>query len=90
MKRITKIMSCAMAALMLCLSLAACGSSKKSGEDESYVDKVKVEDTDEVAPIAEGEETELEWLSYFDINPSKNSKEKRVDLDLFEKKGGTF
>ena len=31
MKRITKIMSCAMAALMLCLSLAACGGSGSSG-----------------------------------------------------------
>lgn len=79
------------AALMLTAGLAGCGSgSKDSGKEESYVDQVKVEDTEDVAPIAEGEETELEWLSYFDINPSKNAKEKRVDLDLFEKKGGTI
>ncbi len=71
--------------------LAACGSSdKKGGEEESYVDKVQVEDTDAIDAIPEGAETELEWLSYFDINPSKGSKEKRVDLDLFEKKGGSI
>lgn len=76
-------------AFAMVLGLAACGSSdKKNNSEESYVDQVKVEDTDKIDAIPEGAESELEWLSYFDINPSKGSKEKRVDLDLFEKKGG--
>lgn len=78
-------------AFAMVTALAACGSSdKKSDSEESYVDQVKIEDTDSVDAIPEGAETELEWLSYFDINPSKGSKEKRVDLDLFEKKGGSI
>ena len=95
--KIYKKLLAAAAAFALAGAMASCGSTSNSagstaaGDDEdlaSYEDKVVVEDTEEVEAIPEGEDSELEWLSYFDINPSKNSKEKRVDLDLFEKKGG--
>ncbi|MCD7741649.1 MAG: extracellular solute-binding protein [Ruminococcus sp.] len=76
-------------ALILTLGLAACSSSSDNTSSE-YVDQVEVEDTDEIEAIPEGAETELEWLSYFDINPTSTAEEKRVDLDLFEKKGGTI
>ena len=94
MKTYKRLLS-ALAALAFAAAAASCGSSASGGsanseEDDlaSYEDQVVVEDTEEVDSIPEGAESELEWLSYFDINPSKNSKEKRVDLDLFEKKGG--
>lgn len=80
---------CAASALALSFSAAACSSGSKDSSSV-YKEKVKIEDTDTIAPIPEGAETELEWLSYFDINPSKNSQEKRVDLSLFEKKGGSI
>ena len=38
--------------------------------------------------IPDDAEKELEWFSYFDINPSRSSPEKRTDLALFEQKGG--
>lgn len=77
------------AAITLALAGAGCGK-KKDSDSSSYVDKVKVEDTDAIAAIPEGSETELEWLSYFDLNPSKGSEEKRAELALFEKKGGSI
>ena len=79
------------------MAAVSCGSSAGSGstssvseEDElaSYVDQVEVEDTDTIETLPGGEESTLDWLSYFDLNPAKGSKEKSVELDLFEKKGG--
>ena len=61
--------------------IVGCGKSQKS-EEESYVDKVKVEDTDQIAAISDGAEKDLIWLSYFDINPTKREPETRTDLDL--------
>ncbi|GAB5082889.1 hypothetical protein Osc1_20650 [Hominimerdicola sp. 21CYCFAH17_S] len=69
--------------------IVGCGKSQKS-EEESYVDKVKVEDTDQIAAISDGAEKDLIWLSYFDINPTKREPETRTDLDLFQKKGGSI
>ena len=72
---------------LVSLNGLACGSSDK---DSSYVDKVKVEDTNDIKAIPDGAEKELEWLSYFDINPTKAVPEKRSDLTLFENKGGSI
>lgn len=79
----------AAAAVMISAAFSGCAKNSKS-ESSSYENKVKINDTDEISAIPDGAETELEWLSYFDINPSANSQEKRVDLELFEKKGGTI
>lgn len=67
---------------------ASCGSKDGKKDDSSYVDQVKVEDTQEIEAIPEGAENTIEWLSYFDLNPGKGQQEKSVELDLFEKKGG--
>ncbi|MGN0632863.1 MAG: ABC transporter substrate-binding protein [Oscillospiraceae bacterium] len=84
-----KRISAAAAAVALAVAASGCGKNA-NGDSSSYVQKVKVNDTDAIEKIPEGAETELEWLCYFDINPGKNSGEKRVDLELFEKKGGTI
>ena len=86
MKKIKRA-AAGLAALILSVSMASCGSSDK---DSSYVDKVKVEDTNDIKAIPDGAEKELEWLSYFDINPTKAVPEKRSDLTLFENKGGSI
>ena len=85
----SKIIAAA-AALVLTASAAGCGSSSgsSSDKDSSYTEKVEVANSDDIAPIAEDAEKEIEWFSYFDINPSRSSPEKRTDLALFEQKGG--
>ena len=89
MMRASKIIAAA-AALVLTASAAGCGSSSgsSSDKDSSYTEKVEVANSDDIAPIAEDAEKEIEWFSYFDINPSRSSPEKRTDLALFEQKGG--
>ena len=84
MKNSKRVIAGAMA-LLSAVSVASCGGSSGSS---SYVDKVKVASTDDIAAIPDGSEKELEWLSYFDINPTKKEPEKRTDLTLFEEKGG--
>ena len=87
MKNSKRVIAGAMA-LLSAVSVASCGSSSGSSSSSSYVDKVKVASTDDIATIPDGSEKELEWLSYFDINPTKKEPEKRTDLTLFEEKGG--
>lgn len=87
MKNSKRVIAGAMA-LLSAVSVASCGSSSGGDSSSSYVDKVKVASTDDIATIPDGSEKELEWLSYFDINPTKKEPEKRTDLTLFEEKGG--
>ena len=87
MKNSKRVIAGAMA-LLSAVSVASCGNSSGSSSSSSYVDKVKVASTDDIATIPDGSEKELEWLSYFDINPTKKEPEKRTDLTLFEEKGG--
>lgn len=87
MKNSKRVIAGAMA-ILSAVSVASCGSSSGSDSSSSYVDKVKVASTDDIATIPDGSEKELEWLSYFDINPTKKEPEKRTDLTLFEEKGG--
>ena len=84
-----KCFAAGLAALVLTMGLCGCSSSS-SDESSSYVDQVEVTATDAIDAIPEGSETELEWLSYFDLNPTSTAEEKRVDVDLFEQKGGTI
>lgn len=85
----TKRVLAGLLAVISAFGIVGCG--KSGGEEESsYVNKVDVEDTDQIAAIPDGAEKELVWLSYFNINPTKKEPEKRADLDLFEKKGGTI
>ena len=77
------------AAVMLTFTAAGCGGGK-SDSSSKYEDKVKVAETatDGISDIPDEADKELEWLSYFDINPTSAAQEKRVDLTLFERKGG--
>lgn len=85
-----------LSAVLLAMSVTACGnssgSSDSSADDDlaNYKDQVEVEDTDAIAALPEGADSTIEWLSYFDLNPAKGAKEKSVELDLFEKKGGSI
>ncbi|MGN0623561.1 MAG: ABC transporter substrate-binding protein [Oscillospiraceae bacterium] len=69
--------------------ITACGNSGKD-DSSSYVDKVKVENTDQIEAIPDDAEKELEWLSYFDLNPTRAVPETRSDLALFKQKGGSI
>lgn len=77
------------AAVLTALAAASCGNSGKS-EESSYVDKVTVEEKEDIEAIPDDAEKELDWLSYFDLNPVKGSKEKSTELTLFEQKGGSI
>ena len=85
MKNSKRVIAGAMA-LLSAVSVASCGSSSGSDSSSSYVDKVKVASTDDISAIPDGSEKELEWLSYFDINPTKKEPEKRELTLLFLRK----
>lgn len=69
-----------------CLSVAACG---KDDESSSHVDQIEVPDAESIGAIPEGEAGELEWLSYFDLNPVGKA-ESSAELTLFKQKGGSI
>ena len=46
--------------------------------------------SDDIEPISDGENSELVWMSYYDLNPVNNLSEKRTELQLFEQKGGSI
>ncbi|MBQ7756614.1 MAG: ABC transporter substrate-binding protein [Oscillospiraceae bacterium] len=89
-------------AVACCFSVVGCGKDGdgKKTTTTAFVGKEDIKVTtpapsDENDPdaltitgIPDGAEKELEWLSYFDINPAKGSAEKRADLQLFEAYGG--
>jgi ABC-type glycerol-3-phosphate transport system substrate-binding protein len=86
---------CIAAALALTLTAAAAGCGSSSGssskkDDSSFVETVTVASSDDIDRIKEGVTTEIEWFSYFDINPTRGWPEKRTDLALFEQSGGTI
>lgn len=88
-----KARKCIIAALALLMTASAvgCGSSSdgsSKGDASSFKETVEVASSDDIAAIPDDAEKELEWFSYFDINPSRSSPEKRTDLALFEQKGG--
>ena len=83
-----KRIAAGMLAVVAAFSAASCGSSKSDSSSSSYVDKVEVKESADITPIPEGAENELEWFSYFDINPTRADPEKRTDLTLFEQNGG--
>lgn len=87
MKKSKRIIAAAIA-LVSALGMAACGGSSSDTQSSSYVDKVEVQATDEIDAIPDDADKEIEWFSYFDINPTKAANEKRTDLTLFESKGG--
>lgn len=89
MKNTKRILAGVLAIVSAC-GMIGCGNSGNNNSSSKYEDKVKVDDTDQISAIPDGAETELEWLSYFDINPTKKEPETRTDLDLFQKKGGSI
>ena len=88
MKNYKRLAAGAMA-VIAAFSVASCGS-KDSSSSSSYVDKVEVKESADITPIPDGADKELEWLSYFDINPTRADPEKRTDLTLFEQNGGSI
>lgn len=77
-------------AIMLAAGVSSCGTNEKSPDSSSFTENVKVSETDEIQAIPAGSENELEWFSYFDLNPTKAQPEKSTNLALFEQKGGTI
>ncbi|MBR1739774.1 MAG: extracellular solute-binding protein [Ruminococcus sp.] len=73
-------------ALTAAAAIAGCGGKK----EEKYEQKVEVANTEDIADIPDGAQKELVWLSYFDLNPTKRTPEKRSDVALFEMKGGSI
>ncbi len=88
MKNYKRLAAGAMA-VIAAFSVASCGT-KDSSSSSSYVDKVEVKESADITPIPDGADKELEWLSYFDINPTRADPEKRTDLTLFEQNGGSI
>ena len=89
MKNIKKMLAGSMA-LLMAFGVVGCGKGDSS-DSSSYVQQVEVDTEaikDSIAPIPEGSDGEITWMSYFDINPGKNVPEKRTDLTLFESLGG--
>lgn len=77
-------------AALMAFSAAGCGKSEDISEESSFVEQLKVPDSQDIEAIPEGSEKELVWLSYWDLNPAKGSGEKRAELSLFEQKGGSI
>lgn len=80
--------------LIMCSAAAGCGSGDSSNADSDPVlttrePTVSVEEDSTVDGIPEGEDAQLEWLSYFDLNPTDGG-EKSTELTLFEQKGGSI
>lgn len=93
----TRIIAAA-AAAVIAAGTAGCGKSDESSvkQSDSFAEKVDVFENDAKGGESEfdkleelsGEEGELEWLSYYDLNPTRSQPEKSTNLALFEKKGG--
>lgn len=86
---------CAALAGLMTFSLCACG---KDDEQSSHIDEIQVTDkgaietedgTFEIAALGDDVEKNLNWLSYYDLNPGIG-KEKSTELVLFESKGGSI
>lgn len=86
------------AALVLAFSAVGCGKSNdSSAQTSSYSEKIEVidssADSDKNSAYnsveeLNGEEGELEWFSYYDLNPTRSQPERSTNLALFENKGG--
>ncbi len=74
-------------AVVLTFALVGCDSSE---ETSSKSDEIAVVSTDDIEPIADGEESTLVWMANYDLNPSTDDGERTVGLTLFEEKGGSI
>lgn len=84
-------------AVTMALGISACGKggSESNKDESSFVEKVSLPDEeneskDLISDFPEGAQTELEWFSYYDLNPSRSQPEKSTNLALFEQKGGSI
>ena len=84
----TKRILAAVLAIASAFSIVGCSKGDKG--DSSYEPLIDVPDTEDIEAIADGEDKNIVWLSYFDINPAKGTPEPRADLTLFQQKGGTI
>ena len=84
--KLSKRLLAALLALAATVSVTGCSGS--SGKDNSYEDKVKVPSNDAIAEIPEGAENTLQYLGVSNLNPTDTTKEKSVEMTLFNEKGG--
>ena len=85
MLKIKRILAGVLACAM-CFGVVGCG---KDDESSSHVDQVEVPDAESIEAIPEGADANLEWLSYFDLNPVQG-EESSAELKLFQQKGGSI
>lgn len=85
MLKIKRILAGVLACAM-CFGVVGCG---KDDESSSHVDQVEVPDAESIEAIPEGADANLEWLSYFDLNPVQD-EESSAELKLFQQKGGSI
>lgn len=73
-------------AVVMTFSFAGCSGGDKDSSSKRE-DKVKVISTDDIKPIADGEDKTLLFMGLYNLNPTNND-DKTVGLTLFEEKGG--
>ena len=80
-------------AMLSAVSICSCGSSTGDGDSEApvtTVEKVDVEDTEEIENIADDAQKEIIWMGTYDLNPNeKRGEDKSVEMTLFNNKGGS-
>lgn len=84
MKQVKRIIAGSLAVVM---TFAFAGCSDDGDSESKREDSRPVVSTDDIEPIAEGEETTLTYMGIYDLNPS-NDDDRTVGLSLFEDKGG--
>lgn len=78
--------------LVSVIGVCSCGSSgsDNSSKAQTTVPKVEVEDTDVIEAIPDDAQKTIRWMGTYDLNPNeKKGEDKTVQMDLFNKKGGT-
>ncbi len=80
-------------AMLTAVGISACGSSTGDSEEEApvtTVEKVEVEDTEEIDELSDDVQKEILWMGTYDLNPNeKRGEDKSVEMTLFNNKGGT-
>ncbi|HCJ40837.1 MAG TPA: ABC transporter substrate-binding protein, partial [Ruminococcus sp.] len=70
-------------AMLSAVSICSCGSSTGDGDSEApvtTVEKVDVEDTEEIENIADDAQKEIIWMGTYDLNPNeKRGEDKSVE-----------
>ena len=84
MKNLKRIVAGSLAVVM---TFVFTGCDSGGDSESSRKDSVPVVSTDDIKPIADGEETTLTYMGLYDLNPAEGN-DRTVGLSLFEDKGG--